>query len=131
MKKDKRKIILVDDVMFQLISLKERLKDKYTVYTANTFDVLLQHLSKIKPNPDLIIMDINMPGKDGFEIAEVLKTFPNFADIPVIFLTGKSDPESLTKATQLGAADFLVKPVSDADLIESIEKQLNPADNSM
>jgi len=71
-------------------------------------------------------MDINMPGKDGFEIATLLKSFPNYSDIPVIFLTSKREPESLMKAMRLGAVDYLVKPVSDADLFEAIDFQLNP-----
>ena len=126
---EKRKIIIVDDVMFQLASLRERLKDRYMVYTANNFEVLLKHLENIKGQADLIIMDINMPEKDGFEITKMLSSFPNYSEIPIIFLTSKREPESLMKAMRLGAVDYLVKPVSDADLFESIEGQLNPGVN--
>jgi len=125
----KKTIIIVDDVMFQLVSIKERLKDKYVVYTANSYDVLITHLERIEPVPDLIIMDINMPGKDGFEIAESLKKLPDYSEIPVIFLSSKREPETLMRAMRLGAVDYLVKPVSGADLIEAIDLQLNPGAN--
>ena len=121
---ERRKIIIVDDIMFYLLSLKERLKDHYTVLTAQTPDMLFHHLSKIEP--DLILLDVNMPNTDGFKIIETLKADIKYGFIPVIFLTGLKDPESLKKAIKLGAADYLIKPVTDTELIEAIDYQLNP-----
>ena len=126
MNNEKRTIILVDDVMFHLLSLKERLKDRYTVYPAQSSEELFKLLHDFRP--DLILLDVNMPKDDGFEILEAIKEDPFKAEIPVVFLTSQKDRESLLKAMALGAADYLVKPVSDAELIECIEYQLNPND---
>ena len=124
---NRRKIILVDDVMFHLLSMKERLKDKYSVYPAQSSEELFKLLRDFKP--DLILLDVNMPKNDGFETIEALKADPYHYDIPVVFLTGHKDREGLLKAMSLGAADYLVKPITDAELIECIEYQLD-ADGS-
>ena len=124
MVKEKRKIILVDDVMFHLLSLKERLKDRYNVFPAQSSEDLFNFLRDFRP--DLILLDINMPINDGFETIEAIKADPFNADIPVVFLTSQKDRESLLKAMSLGAADYLVKPISDTELIECLEYQLNP-----
>jgi len=121
---ERRKIILVDDVMFHLLSLKERLKERYIVYPAQTSEELFDLLRDFRP--DLILLDVNMPKDNGFETIEALKEDPFHAEIPVVFLTGQKDRESLLKAMSLGAADYLVKPISDTELIECLEYQLNP-----
>jgi len=123
-KVERRKIIIVDDIMFHLLSIKERLKEHYMVFPAQTADMMFYHLSKVKP--ELIILDINMPNNDGYKTIEMLKLDSRYSDIPVIFLTGQKDRESLNKAMELGAADYLMKPVTDTELIECIEYQLNP-----
>jgi len=128
MNSEKYSIILVDDVMFHLLSLKERLKDKYTIYPAQSSEELFKLLHDFRP--DLIILDINMPNNNGFETIEALKADPFKAEIPVVFLTSQKDRESLLKAIDLGAADYLVKPITDTELIECIEYQLNPESNT-
>jgi len=120
----RRRIIVVDDIMFHLLSMKERLKDHYEVYPAQTADILFDLLEKVEP--ELVILDINMPGHDGFEIITKIKSDPRYDYVPVVFLTSLKDRDSLMKAMSLGAADYLVKPVSDANLIECIEYQINP-----
>jgi len=124
MSKERRKIIIVDDIMFHLLSIKERLKDRYIVFPAQTTDMLFYHLSKVKP--EAIIMDINMPNNDGFKTIDMLKADDRYSDVPVIFLTGQKDKESYLRAMSLGAADYLMKPVTDAELIECIEYHLAP-----
>ena len=124
MRNEKRTIILVDDVMFHLLSLKERLKDQYIVYPAQSAEELFKLLHDFRP--DMILLDVNMPKDDGFDTLKAIKADQFKADIPVVFLTGQKDRESLLKAMALGASDYLVKPISDAELIECIEYQLNP-----
>jgi len=124
MPKERRKIIIVDDIMFHLLSIKERLKEHYIVFPAQTTDMMFYHLSKVEP--ELIILDINMPGNDGFKTIEMLKADERYTGIPVIFLTGQKEVESYKRAMSLGAADYLMKPVTDAELIECIEYQLSP-----
>ena len=124
MSEKKKKIILVDDINFHLISIKERLKNHYEIYPAQSADILFEILTNIMP--DLILLDINMPDVDGFEVIEKLKADSRYADIPVIFLTAKNDKKSALRGTALGAVDFVTKPFSDSKLIEAIENQLDP-----
>ena len=124
MSKTRHKIFIVDDVMFHLLSTKERLKKKYEVFPIQNTEELFATLEK--KMPDLIVMDINMPKCDGYETLTMLKDDFRYAHIPVVFLTSQNDKVSLTKAMNLGAADFLTKPYTDAELIDCIEYQLNP-----
>ena len=124
MNSERRKIIYMDDVTMSLLSVKNRLQRQYEVYPARSAEALFELLGNI--TPDLILLDINMPETDGFEIIGRLKNDPNFADIPVIFLTGKRDKQTAIKAIGMGAADLVTKPFSDAEMIERIENQLDP-----
>lgn len=75
--------------------------------------------------PDLILSDIAMPYLDGMELLRALRSEPMTRRIPVIFLTGLTDDDTLVKASQLGADDFLTKPIQVEDLLSSINKVLN------
>lgn len=80
---------------------------------------LLEHLDrKIKDHPALILLDLNMPGKDGREILKTLKTDKEFQPIPVIILTTSSSEADRKTSYQLGANCFITKPDSYKDLIE-------------
>ena len=70
--------------------------------------------------PHLILCDINMPHLSGLELVELLRADRVSASIPVIFVSGRSDGEAITKAVKLGAADFLVKPVTREELLKSV-----------
>ena len=122
--KERKRIIYVDDANFSLISVKNRLKEHYEVYTAQSADRLFLILEKIFPS--LIILDINMPGQNGFDIIKKLKADERYFDIPVIFLTSNNDRESVIKCFRLGACDYLTKPFNDTQLMERIELQINP-----
>ena len=122
-KKEKKKIIVVDDIAFHLVSIKERLKSRYEIYPAQSAQILFNILQNI--TPDLILLDVNMPDVDGFELVETIKAEGRLSSIPIIFLTAKKDKESERKAMALGAADYVTKPFADADLIARIEKQLS------
>ena len=124
MENKRKKIILVDDVNFHLVSTKERLKKHYEVFPAESVETLFEILKNVKP--ELILLDVNMPEADGYEAIKKLKDDPLYADIPVIFLTSKSDKESIHKGMKLGAADLVKKPFSDAELIDCIEYQTDP-----
>jgi len=118
------KIIMVDDVSFTLISVKERLKQKYDLYPAQSVEMLFEVLDNVFP--DLILLDINMPEVDGYEAIKRLKDDPSYKDIPVVFLTARNDKHSVKKGMKLGAADFVIKPFTDAELIECIDYHLSP-----
>lgn len=76
-------------------------------------------------SPDLILSDIAMPYLDGMELLRALRSDPLTRRIPVIFLTGLTDDDTLAKASTLGADDFLTKPIQVEDLLSSINKVLN------
>ncbi|MCL2282588.1 MAG: response regulator [Fibromonadales bacterium] len=118
-----RKIIYVDDVKFSLMSLKNRLKERYNIYPVQSVSKLFEILENVEP--DLILLDVNMPGVDGFGAIQQLKTDDRYAKIPVIFLTSRDDERSVRDGIKLGAVDYVRKPFSEAELIERIENQFN------
>jgi putative two-component system response regulator len=124
MKKSRRTILMVDDVKFQLLSTRERLKKYCDIVPAISSEELFDKLGFVVP--DMILLDVNMPEHDGFQILEKLKANELFAEIPVMFLTSKRDRRSILKAMNLGAVDFILKPFNDTELIDAIEIQLNP-----
>jgi len=119
-----KKIIYVDDVNYSLVSVKSRIGTHYDIHPAQSVADMFELLKKFKP--DLILLDINMPDIDGYEAIKILKADKNHADIPVIFLTSSSDRESIVKGLSLGAVDYVIKPFTASQLIESIENQINP-----
>jgi len=122
--KKRKKIIYVDDVNYSLITLKNRLQDHYDIFPAGNVPKMYEFLDLFMP--DLIILDVNMPDIDGYEAIKGLKNDERYSSIPVIFLTGSSDKESVVKGLSLGAADYVIKPFSSPKLIESIEALLDP-----
>ena len=119
-----KKIVLVDDVQLHLLNTRNRLKKYYEVYPAQDAAKLFEILEHIIP--DLILLDIHMPEVNGYQIIERLKSDYRFFGIPVIFLTGKDDRSSMIKGLNLGAVDFITKPITDDVLLERIDDQLDP-----
>ena len=118
----RHKIIYVDDVSTSLISLKRRLSRFHEVYPAESSEQLFSVLEKI--TPDIILLDINMPDVDGYEIINVLKADERYAHIPVIFFTSNNDSESVLKGLSLGAVDYIIKPFETSSLVDCIEKHI-------
>ena len=75
--------------------------------------------------PDLILLDVMMPGTDGFEVCEQLKSAKETKDIPVIFLTAKSEVESLSKGFEVGASDYLKKPYNQVELLARVKTHIS------
>ena len=101
-------ILVVDDVLENIEIVEELLADEFRIVSARSGSSALD-LVHAHP-PDLILLDIVMPGMDGYEVCSRLKGNPDTEDIPVIFLTGRSDAESVVKGLQLGAVDYVTKP---------------------
>ena len=120
----KRKIVIVDDVKFHLLSLRECLKKRYDIFPAQSMEELLDVLKAVKP--ELILLDINMPETDGFKVFEILKSSTAHSNIPVIFLTSQVDRNTVVKGMRLGAVGFVQKPYTEENLVERIEIELNP-----
>lgn len=75
--------------------------------------------------PACVVLDVRMPGMDGFAVCKRIRALPGGADIPVIFLTAQRDVDTFDRALHAGASDFLTKPVRPADLIVRVEKALH------
>jgi putative two-component system response regulator len=100
--------MVVDDAMSSLRLAKAALSGAEEICTVPSGKRLLEMMGTARP--DLILLDINMPGLDGFQIIRALKSDPSTDEVPVIFLTGNSDTESQTAGFRLGAVDFVSKP---------------------
>ncbi len=120
----KKKILIVDDDEDQIQSIKlamESLDDDFEIHGVTDGFKCFDYLKKEKP--DLILLDLMMPGMNGWQVHDALLQNPDLHTIPVIFLTGVSDP--FMKATgQLVAEDYIEKPVEVAELKKRIDKYL-------
>lgn len=110
MTKLRLKILIIDDTPINLQLLGGILEQDYIVQVATSGKKGLQLANKCPP--DLILLDIMMPGMDGFEVCRRLKLNSKLARIPVIFITALNDPETEVKCLSLGAVDFLNKPIN-------------------
>ena len=110
---EKKMILVVDDAPVNLQVVSAILKDDFKVRIATSGAKALD-LVKIEPHPDLILLDVTMPEMDGYEVCGILKATPEVRDIPVIFLTGKTETEDETKGFEVGAVDYIHKPFSPA-----------------
>lgn len=117
---NKNTILVVDDTPFHIDLLRELLDDNYHVMEALDGETALEMLTK-SHQPDLILLDVRMPGLDGFELCKRLKAIPQIADIPVIFLTALDDMQDKTQAFALGAVDYLCKPFDPDEVISRVK----------
>jgi CheY-like chemotaxis protein len=116
---EQKLILAVDDAPFILQTLKINLQDMpYKLVCVTSGADALRFIEK--KNPDLYILDVEMPEMDGYELAAEIKEKDKTA--PIIFLTGNSDKESVAKALTVGAADFIIKPISKEQIISRISK---------
>jgi len=119
---DKRVILAVDDTPENLDVVKGVLGADYIIRAAINGRVALKIADK--QLPDLILLDIMMPEMDGYEVCQKLKSDTRTADIPVVFLTGSHDDSSQGKAFDLGAVDFITKPINGSDLKSCVDNIL-------
>jgi two-component system alkaline phosphatase synthesis response regulator PhoP len=123
-----KKILLVDDekdiVEFLDYNLRQEGFNVITAYDG------LETLEKIKENPDLIILDIMMPGMDGFEVCRRIRSMNGFQRTPIIFLTAKSGEVDEIKGLELGASDYIQKPISPRKLIARVKANLRTSEKS-
>ncbi|MBK1648460.1 fused response regulator/phosphatase [Rhabdochromatium marinum] len=102
-------IAIVDDAALNIDILKEALKKDYRLLPALNGATALK-IARASPPPDLILLDILMPGIDGFEVLAQLQQDPSTRDIPVIFITSRADETSEVRGFQYGAVDYITKP---------------------
>ena len=116
-------IFLVDDNSTNLTMAEEVLTDKYRVIALSSAVKMFKALEKFKP--DLILLDIEMPKMSGFDAMKRLQSNDSYAEIPVIFLTGRDDPASEALGIELGAVDFIMKPFTAPVLLNRIKNHLH------
>lgn len=123
MKDAKATILIVDDDPTVIATLSEILKQTYRVRVAKTGEKALE-LAAIHPQPLVILLDLMLPGMNGFEVLEALKANSRTNSIPVIFVTAQNDTHIEEKGLTLGAADYITKPVTPAVLLARVNTQI-------
>ena len=121
---DKSHVLVIDDQKANVEALVALLSEAYYVHPFIDADAFLRYVESGKP-ADVILLDIIMPGKDGYEICKLLRNMPQAEDIPIIFLTGLGDKGDEEKGLQLGAADYITKPFSPEIVLARVRNQAN------
>jgi DNA-binding response OmpR family regulator len=122
MENEREILILVDDNPTNLMNGINVLSAQYNVFTAPSAKKMFTLLEKHKP--DLILLDIEMPEVNGYDAIKILKENPEARDIPVIFLTGKSETSNELDGLNMGAIDYITKPFVPLLLLKRIELHL-------
>jgi len=120
------KILVVDDEPANLNLMRQILKNDYDLAFAKSGADAFSNLQK--QVPDLVLLDVMMPGMDGYEVCEKLKADPRLSDVPVIFCTAMTEEGDEVRGFKLGAADYLTKPVRPAVVLARVRTHLALAD---
>lgn len=116
-----QKVLIVDDTPENISIISNALSDKKKIAATNgvkAIELAVQH------QPDLILLDIVMPGMDGFEVCQILKSKAETQDIPIIFITAETDTESIVKGFEVGGIDYVTKPINVRELQARVKTQL-------
>ena len=119
---DKEMLLLVDDNPVNLRIGKTVLSDHYTVVTVPSAEKMFRYLEN--NNPVMILLDVDMPEMNGYEAIKILKTNPLTKNIPVIFLTARTEAADELQGLNLGAIDYVIKPYDPQVLLKRIEIRL-------
>lgn len=116
----KKKILVVDDSGAALRMIKGWLDQKYQIILANSGMMAIKYLTQ--DNPDLILLDYEMPVCDGKMVLEMIRAESDYSNVPVIFLTAKGDRESIMKVMSLKPEGYLLKTMDPKDIVKSIDE---------
>lgn len=115
-----QKVLVVDDSKTELMFLANMLQQQgFAVKTAENADDAMRRLGEEKP--DLILMDVVMPGQNGFQLTRAITRDPQYADVPVIMCTSKNQETDRVWAMRQGARDYVTKPVDSNELMAKIK----------
>ena len=121
---DSLKVLVVDDVPLNVLLIKKMLSQyTFKLQTANSGQAALDAIAKDKP--DLLLLDLMMPGIDGFEVIRRLRADEKTKTLPIIILSALNSEADIVKGFKLGANDFINKPVIMERLINSVTTQIN------
>jgi PleD family two-component response regulator len=118
------KIFIVDDMLDSIYGLKKFLTVHGCRVSVTTDAEMALELIE-KENPDLILLDVIMPNIDGFELCEQIKETPNLQEIPIIFMTALSEPMEKVKGFDVGAVDYITKPIEYKELLARVKTHIN------
>lgn len=113
-------ILVVDDETSNIDIVKNVLSNKYKIKAATSGERAIMVAQKA-PQPDLILLDIMMPGMDGYQACKQLKLNPQTRNIPVIFVSAKVTPDEKQRGMDIGALAYVTKPIQPNDLIETVD----------
>jgi two-component system, OmpR family, KDP operon response regulator KdpE len=126
MSENRARILVVDDNPRYVRLIRINLEASgYTVLSAANGDEAIELAARV--NPDLILLDINMPGKDGFDACQQIR---QFSSVPIIMLTAFTQVESIVKGLDAGADDYITKPLSAEELLARIRARLRRAESA-
>jgi putative two-component system response regulator len=118
---EKKKVLVVDDEPPVLVMVKGVLQDNYEVFTASSGkDALSLFYGGLIPN--LILLDLVMPGMDGWDAFIRIKALGGLHNTPIAFFTSSADPKDLQQAQEMGAVDYIKKPCDHDELLQKIER---------
>ena len=118
-----KEILIVDDEPDVVVPMQFLMEQQgYSVMAAYRGEDALDLIYQYKP--DLVLLDIMLPGIDGWEVCEIIRLNPNYRDIKIVFLTAKGRDEDIAKGLALGADAYITKPFSNAELVATVNKLL-------
>jgi len=120
---DQQSVLVVDDTPENLVLLHNLLKDRYHTKVANSGERALA-VATAAPVPDLILLDVDMPGMTGFEVCKRLKNDSRTAHVPVIFLTARAEVEDEQRGFDAGGVDYVIKPISPPVVLARVRTHL-------
>jgi twitching motility two-component system response regulator PilH len=113
------KVLIVDDSKTELMFMSDLLvKNGFTVKTAENAEDAFRRLAEDKP--ELILMDVVMPGQNGFQLTRAISRDPLYSDVPIIMCTSKNQETDRVWGMRQGARDYITKPVNSVELMEKI-----------
>ena len=121
--KEKKRIVIVEDTPSTIDILYKMLKNKgFEIFVSKNGEKALTIVEKLMPH--LILLDVLLPGLDGFEICQLLKKKKNTRDIPIIFMTALTDTEHITKGFEVGGVDYITKPFNVEEVFSRINTHI-------
>ena len=121
---DSLSVLVVDDVPLNILLIKKMLSQyTFEIRTANGGQAALDAIAQKKPN--LVLLDLMMPGIDGFEVIRRLRAADDTKDLPIILLSALNSEQDISKGFKLGANDFINKPIIMEKLLSSVTTQIN------
>jgi len=121
---EKKRILIAEDDPAIAVMLTRILRQDYQVIHVADGPAALARASA-EPRPDLLLLDIMMPGLDGLDVARRIRLHPELKKIPIIFLTAKSGPTDVIKGIQHGARSYITKPFKLDEVLSKVKKALN------